>query len=164
MRLSIDEYCKRFKMSKEMVNSKIREKKLNYIIEGGLYYIVIPDTTHSENRKIDTTEPNTLKPKNVTIDRPKTTVATVLSLYQRENKFLKDKISQLEAKIDKLIDDKERMLRDERDKIEHIYSTKDEQLKSVLELINKKLKLEKEEVELHKIENYHYQKDRKSVV
>ena len=34
MRLTLDEYCKRFKMSKELVNSKIRAKKLDYVIAG----------------------------------------------------------------------------------------------------------------------------------
>ena len=77
----------------------------------------------------------TLKPK-------KTTVAMVIGLYQKENKLLKDKIEQLEAKIDKLIYDKEQMLRDERNKIETIYTDRDKQLKKVLELINTKIMLE----------------------
>jgi len=62
----------------------------------------------------------------------KTTVAMVIELYQKENKLLKEKIEQLELKIDKLIDDKEQMLINERDKIEAIY----------LEVINTKLLLE----------------------
>jgi TolA-binding protein len=72
----------------------------------------------------------------------KTTVATVLSLYQKENQQLKEKIIQLEKKIDKLIDDKEQMLRDEMQKIEQVYSTKDEQLKTILELVNAKLMID----------------------
>jgi len=32
MRLTLEEYSKHFKMSKEMINSKLRSKKLNYII------------------------------------------------------------------------------------------------------------------------------------
>ncbi|MEJ2414112.1 MAG: hypothetical protein P8Y22_02370 [Sulfurimonas sp.] len=36
MRLTVDEYAKHFKMSKEMINSKLRAKKLNYIIENGI--------------------------------------------------------------------------------------------------------------------------------
>lgn len=68
----------------------------------------------------------------------------ILALYQRENRQLKDKIMELEAKVDKLINDKEQMLRDERDKIEQVYSAKDEQLKNILELINKKMMLEQQ--------------------
>lgn len=41
MRLTLEEYSKRFKMSKEMIHSKLRAKKLNYIIEDGTTYIII---------------------------------------------------------------------------------------------------------------------------
>ena len=41
MRLTLDEYSKHFKMSKEMINSKLRSKKLNYIIENGQTYIIV---------------------------------------------------------------------------------------------------------------------------
>jgi seryl-tRNA synthetase len=68
-------------------------------------------------------------------------VGTIIALYQKENRHLKEKIVQLEAKIDRLIADKEQMLRDERDRIEQVYSNKDEQLKNILELINTKLML-----------------------
>ncbi|MDX1295741.1 MAG: hypothetical protein R3302_05720, partial [Sulfurimonadaceae bacterium] len=65
----------------------------------------------------------------------------IIALYQKENRHLKEKIAQLEEKIDGLIADKEQMLRDERDRIEQVYSNKDEQLKNILELINTKLML-----------------------
>jgi len=136
MRLTIDEYSKRFKMSKEMIYSKIRNKKLNTITENGILYIVIPKeliTTQEENK------PNVQNIKPPSPSKPKTTVAMVLALYQKENQQLKEKIVQLEAKIDKLIDDKEQMLRDEMQKIEKVYTTKDEQLKSIIELVNAKL-------------------------
>ncbi len=93
--------------------------------------------------------------------RQKTTVATVLALYQKENNFLKNKIVQLEAKIDKLIDDKEQMLRAERDKIEQIYSLKDAQLKNVLELVNRKMTFEREETTIHEIESFNCQDETK---
>ena len=50
-------------------------------------------------------------------------------------------IVQAAKQIDKLIGDKEQMLRDERDRIEKVYSNKDEQLKTILELVNTKLML-----------------------
>ncbi|MEK6658739.1 MAG: hypothetical protein AABY36_03545 [Campylobacterota bacterium] len=153
MKLTIDEYCKHFKMSKEMVNSKIRAKKLDYIIEESQIYIIVvqnPLENIPEEKKILTNE-------NSQVARPKTTVATVLALYQKENNFLKSKIAQLETKIDKLIDDKEQMLRDEIDKIERIYSSKDTQLKNILELIDKKMKLEQQKTTIHEIESFHHQ-------
>lgn len=147
MRLTIDEYSKHFKMSKEMIHSKLKAKKLNYIIEEGTTYIIVTrnsvnaqkhEEIHSE-KKLEKVISDT-----EIIQKPKPTVAMILSLYQRENRQLKEKITELEAKIDKLIDDKEQMLRDERDKIEQVYSAKDEQLKTILELINKKIMLQEQ--------------------
>jgi len=133
MKLTLDEYSKYFKMSKEMIRSKLRTKKLNCVVENGTTYI-ISDNNHQKKDKKETI------PKMIT--KPKTTVATIIALYQRENNQLKEKITQLENKIDKLIDDKEQMLRDERDKIESLYTSKDKQLRNILELINTKLALE----------------------
>lgn len=134
MRLTIDEYSRQFKMSKEMISSKLRAKKLNYIIEDSVTYIIVENIPKATQ--------NTQQPEPKTSTKSKTTVATVISLYQRENTQLKEKVMKLENKIDKLIDDKEQMLRSERDKIEELYNKKDEQLKNILELVNTKLMLE----------------------
>lgn len=157
MKLTIDEYCKHFKMSKEMVNSKIRAKKLDYIIEENQIYIIV--TQNPLKKESIPEEKKILTNENSQVARPKTTVATVLALYQKENNFLKNKIAQLETKIDKLIDDKEQMLRDEIDKIERIYSSKDTQLKNILELIDKKMKLEQQKTTIHEVESFHHQED-----
>lgn len=129
MRLTIDEYSKKYKMSKEMISSKIRAKSIEYIIEDENLYIIVPDEIK--------------KPQLPT--KQKMTVSTIIALYQKENRQLKEKIIELEAKIDKLIDDKEQMLRAERDRIEQVYSSKDEQLKNILELINTKLMIEQQQ-------------------
>ncbi|MEA1983331.1 MAG: hypothetical protein U9N39_07295 [Campylobacterota bacterium] len=144
MRLTLDEYSKHFKMSKEMINSKLRTKKLNYIIENSITYIIVPKSSVDNDKigEINTQKEKSLQVKAQTpapLKKTKTTVAMVLGLYQKENQQLKEKILMLEAKIDKLIDDKEQMLRDEMSKIEQVYSNKDEQLKNILELINAKL-------------------------
>ncbi|WP_297484306.1 hypothetical protein [Sulfurimonas sp.] len=143
MRLTIDEYSKHFKMSKEMILSKLRKKQLSSIVENGVTYIITAET------KEKSTTPTVHAPK-----RRKTTVAMVLSLYQKENQQLKEKILQLEEKIDKLIDDKEQMLRDEMSKIEQVYSAKDEQLKTILELVNTKLLVEQSNANtVHEVES-----------
>ncbi|MEN4052827.1 MULTISPECIES: hypothetical protein [Sulfurimonas] len=148
MRLTLDEYSKHFKMSKEMINSKLRAKKLNYIIEDGVTYIIVTrssldkekrEAIHKEKKEQTQEAKQQDKEVKQMPQKPKTTVAMVLSLYQKENQQLKEKIIQLEAKIDKLIDDKEQMLRDEMNKIEQVYSKKDEQLKNILELMNRQL-------------------------
>ncbi|WP_345977232.1 hypothetical protein [Sulfurimonas sp. HSL3-7] len=120
MRLTIDDYAKRFELPIETIHSQLRAKELDYTIENGMVYIL-----H--------TQPIPQKQK--------TSVGTIIALYQKENHQLKKRIEELESKIDRLIDDKEQMLREERDRIEHLYQSKDEQLKTVLELINTKLQL-----------------------
>jgi len=157
LRLTVDEYCKHFKMSKEMIHSKIKAKRLNYIIENGETFVIVTRSSLEKNKRDEINEEKKITTQTQSqIIRPKTTVATVLALYQKENNFLKEKIVQLETKIDKLIDDKEQMLRDERDKIEEVYSSKDQQLKNILELINNKISLEKEQTRVHEIESFKY--------
>ena len=155
MRLTVDEYSKHFKMSKEMINSKLRAKKLNYIIENGVTFIIVTKISLDSQTcsQIDAEKEiqNNKKVQTQALAKPKTTVAMVLGLYQRENQQLKDKIIQLENKIDKLIDDKEQMLRDEMSKIEEVYSQKDMQLKNILELINAKYIAQREQT-IHEVE------------
>jgi hypothetical protein len=164
LRLTIDEYCKHFKMSREMLGSKLKAKKINYIIENSTTYIIVSDKAMKEDiiedmkapQKQELTKPQITS--NLATTKPKTTVATILALYQRENQQLKSKILQLEDKIDKLIDDKEQMLRDEMQKIEQVYSAKDAQLKTILELVNAKLMMEKTS-QAHQIETLPAQKN-----
>jgi hypothetical protein len=138
MRFSIDEYAKTFKMSKEMIHNKLKSKRLNYIIEGGVTYIILPRSALSEEkqREIQSAQ-NTPAPAPVS----KTSVGMIISLYQKENHHLKLKIKELEAKIDSLVNDKEQMLIAERNRIEEIYTSKDEQLKNILEVLSTKLML-----------------------
>ena len=148
MQLTIDEYSKQFKMSKEMINSKLKAKKLNYIIENSVTYIIITKA------HVEAPINSPIKEEKKAVVKPKTTVATVIALYQRENTQLKEKIMQLENKVDKLIDDKEKMLRDERDKIEQLYTNKDEQLKNILELVNTKMMLDHQNQTIHEVETF----------
>ena len=152
MKFTIDEYSKQFKMSKEMIKSKLRNKRINYIIENGMTYIIATQP-HKQEIKQEAEQADVQTKKEILPAKQKTTVATILALYQRENNQLKEKIVQLEEKIDKLIDDKEQMLRDELNKIETLYSSKDEQLKNILELINAKLTLEREPQLVHDVDS-----------
>ncbi len=145
MRLTVDEYSKHFKMSKEMVHSKLKNKRLNYIIEEGVSYIIVPRSSLENDKRREIHEEKkaeqTQTQKTSAQAKPKTTAGTIIALYQRENQHLKIRIKELENKIDKLIDDKEQMLIGERNRIEQIYSNKDEQLKNILNLVNTKLML-----------------------
>lgn len=142
MRFTIDEYAKTFKMSKEMIQNKIRTKRLNYIIEGGITYIIVPRSSLDEEKRQEIAQSN--KSATPPPSLQKTTVGMIIALYQKENQQLKLKIKELEAKVDRLVNDKEQMLIAERERIEEIYTAKDEQLKNLLEVINTKLLLSQE--------------------
>ncbi len=131
MRFTIEEYAKAYSISTEMVHSRLRRNRLNYIIEDDQTYIVVPK--HQVPHTHETTHPAPQK---------RTTVATVIGLYQKENHYLKMKIKELETKVDRLIDEKEQLLKEERQRIEKVYNDKDVQLKTILELINTKLSYE----------------------
>lgn len=142
MRFTVDEYAKTFKMSKEMIQNKLRTKRLNYIIEGGVTYIIVPRSSLDEEKHRELTQ--TAKTSPSAPAPQKTTVGMIIALYQKENQQLKLKIKELEAKIDRLVNDKEQMLIAERERIEEIYTAKDEQLKNFFEVINTKLLLSHE--------------------
>jgi len=123
MQITIDEYAERFKMSKEMVRAKLRAGRLRYDVVDGTTYITVEAA-----------------PGGGPAAAPqRTTAGAIIMMYQKENAQLKRKIAELDAKIDRLIADKEQMLREERDRIQSIYAARDEQLKSFLELVNAKL-------------------------
>ena len=154
MRFSIDEYAKTFKMSKEMIQNKIRTKRLNYIIESGITYIIVPRSSLNEEKQQEIHESSK---QTVTATVPatassKTSVGMVISLYQKENHYLKIKIKELEAKIDRLTNDKEEMLIAERTRIEEIYIAKDEQLKNILEVLSTKLMLSSNPSTVHDVD------------
>ncbi|MDD2357206.1 MAG: hypothetical protein PHX13_04775 [Thiovulaceae bacterium] len=151
MRFTIDEYSKQFKMSKELINSKLRSKKLHYVIEDGQTYIIVVQSSLDEEKIEEIHQQKNEQEKQTHLATQKTTVGMVLALYKKENDHLKQKIRELEKKIDSLITDKENMLREERDRIEQVYSTKDEHLKNILELINKQLTLEQKTATVHEV-------------
>ncbi len=127
MRFTVEEYAKAYSISPEMVHSRLRRNRLNYIVENGTTYIVVPKHQVPEHTQ----------EKSSTHKR--TTVATVIGLYQKENHYLKLKIKELEEKVDRLVSEKEQLLKDERGRIEKVYADKDTQLRTILELINTKL-------------------------
>jgi hypothetical protein len=154
VRFSIDEYAKTFKMSKEMIQNKIRTKRLNYIIESGVTYIIVPRSSLDEekHREIQETAKQPAAAVVPAAVSPKTSVGMVISLYQKENHHLKLKIKELEGKIDRLVNDKEDMLIAERTRIEDIYTAKDEQLKSILEVLSTKLMLSNANNTVHDVD------------
>lgn len=144
-------------MSKEMIQNKIRTKRLNYIIESGVTYIIVARSSLNEekHREIEESAKHAAITNPPASASPKTSVGMVISLYQKENHHLKLKIKELEAKIDRLTNDKENMLIAERTRIEEIYTAKDEQLKSILEVLSTKLMLSNANNTVHDVDVTH---------
>lgn len=140
MRFTIEEYSNAYSISPEMVHSRLRRNRLNYIIEDGTTYIVVPKYQVPEQVSKDESASmaNTRESESEKRPAKKTTVATVIGLYQKENRYLKLKIEELEAKVDRLVNEKEQLLKEESRRIEKVYLDKDAQLKTILELVNTK--------------------------
>lgn len=124
MRVTIEEYAKRFKMSVELVRIKVRYGRLQSTIVDGTTWIEL-----SASASLPSTTPA------ISLE----TALVLLQNCRSENTHLKSRITALESKIDSLIDDKEQMLKEERDRIETIYAARDEQLKNFLEMVNTRL-------------------------
>ncbi|MFA6760606.1 MAG: hypothetical protein WCR69_06145 [Sulfuricurvum sp.] len=138
MRLSADEYCKKFKISKELLAHKIRSKELTYTTENEMIFIELEEARSPE-----------LTPQT------KTTLATLISLYEKQNNYLKDRVATLETKVDNLIEEKERLLIEDRKRVEQIHQKRDEQLKNILTLVNQKLRLNEAQIIEHTKEVSH---------
>lgn len=116
-KLSVAEAAEQFKVSKEAIHNRIRRGSLDCVIEHGVKYVLID-------------EPSTVEkaPEN---DK-------YYSYIEDENRVLKEKITELETQNLTLRDQKEKMLIEEKKKIEQIYKERDEQLKQVLHTISSK--------------------------
>lgn len=153
MKLTEDEYCERFKSSKDILSSRIKAKKVESIVEDGIKYISTSDKSMNSADRVEPSKEVISSSNHMHAQKSKVTVAMVLALYHKENTILKQKISRLEKKIDRLVDEKEQILRDELNKLESFYSVKDRQLKNILELVNNKVAYENKELTVHEVES-----------
>lgn len=116
-KLSIAETAEKFKVSKEAIHNRIRRGSLDCVIEHGTKYVLFD-------------EPNAPK-QEFNNDK-------YYCYIEDENKELKEKVKTLETQNLSLRDQKEKMLIEEKKKIEQIYKERDEQLKQVLHTISSK--------------------------
>lgn len=117
MKLSVAQAADRFKVSKEAIHNRIRRGSLDCVIEHGAKYVLIDEPAQAEQ-----------KPAN---DK-------YYSYIEDENLQLKEKVKELEQQNLTLREQKEKMLIEEKKKIEQIYKERDEQLKQVLHTISTK--------------------------
>ncbi len=116
-KLSVAEAAEQFKVSKEAIHNRIRRGSLDCVIEHGVKYVLIDEPA------IAAKVPDNDK---------------YYSYIEDENRVLKEKITELETQNLTLRDQKEKMLIEEKKKIEQIYKERDEQLKQVLHTITSK--------------------------
>jgi len=117
MKLSVAQAAEKFKVSKEAIHNRIRRGSLDCVIEHGAKYVLIDEPEKTEAKPVS--------------DK-------YYAYIEDENLHLKEKIKELEQQNLSLRDQKEKMLVEEKKKIEQIYKERDEQLKQVLHTISSK--------------------------
>lgn len=116
-KMTVAEAAEHFKVSKEAIHNRIRRGTLDSTIENGVKFVTVEKTP----------------------GRSGGGESRFYAYIEEENKRLKERTVQLESQVEKLRDQREAMLIDERKKIEQIYKERDEQLKSILEVFASKL-------------------------
>jgi hypothetical protein len=131
-KMSVADAAEFFGVSKEAIHNRIRRGSLTCeVIDGQKYVDIDAKSTPANKTK------NTHQRKTSNID------SKYNEFLEEQNSMLQKKVEKLENETRTLRDQKEQMLIDEREKIESIYKEKDEQLKSVINMISSNLMLEK---------------------
>ncbi len=112
-KMTVAEAAAHFNVSKEAIHNRIRRGSIDCIIENGVKYVVTGEEATSSSKQ----------------------ESRYYTYIEEENARLKQRIDSLEHETTKLRDQREQMLIEERQKIETIYKERDEQLKSVLQVV-----------------------------
>ncbi|MDD2383368.1 MAG: integrase [Sulfurospirillaceae bacterium] len=132
-KLTVLEAAKLLGVSKEAIYNRLRRGSLQSVVEDGIKYIVMGKSQIRENspaRKIE-----------VGVD------PSYIELLKSQLEEIKLKNIQLEADKERLINDKERLLIESKEKIESIYKERDEQLKIILSLANRQITHQSPEIQ-----------------
>ncbi len=132
-KMTIEEAAKHFGISKEAIHNRIRRGTLQAVVEGATKFVLLDPSAKTRH-------PSTPKSTNPYADK-------LYSVLEEQNKELREKIEKLENETKTLRQEKERLLIEERKRIEQIYKEKDEQLKSILSSISSRFLLEAKPVE-----------------
>lgn len=133
MKMSVADAAKKLGVSKEAIHNRIRRGSMQSVVEDGVKFVVINEESAAKNVSAPS---HTNRGANHTDDR-------YYALLREQNERLQHKIEALEKETRDLRDQKEKMLIEERIKIERIYKEKDEQLKNILNAISSKFMLER---------------------
>ncbi len=112
-KMTVAEAAAHFNVSKEAIHNRIRRGSIDCIIENGVKYVVTGEEASSKTKE----------------------ESRYYDYIEAENARLKKRIDTLEHETTTLRNQREQMLIEERQKIEMIYKERDEQLKSVLQVV-----------------------------
>lgn len=116
-KMTVAEAAAHFNVSREAIHNRVRRGSLKSVIENGVKYVIVeevkePQASHADQRYYD--------------------------YIEEENARLRERVHKLENETTSLRDKREASLIAEREKIEQIYKERDEQLRSVLQVVASK--------------------------
>ncbi len=114
-KMTIAEAAQHYNVSKEAIHNRVRRGSLDSVIENGVKYVILGEAKRAA-------------PSPATDTR-------YYDYIEKENERLKGKVDTLEHETTRLRHQREQMLIDDREKIERIYQERDEQLKSILQVV-----------------------------
>ena len=123
-KLTVMEMAKYLSVSKEAIYNRLRRGSLESVIEDGKKYVLLTQSVQREGRL----------PKRAPITN--TMDSEYVDLLKAQIDELKHKNEKLENDRDRLYKEKELMLIESKEKIEQVYKERDEQLKTILTLVN----------------------------
>jgi len=136
--MSIDKAAEYFGVSKEAIHNRVRRGSLKSVIEDGVKFVMV-----EKKQPLKTTRK--VQSRN-TDDK-------YYKLLEEQNAKLQSRVEVLENETRTLRDQKERMLIEERRRIEQIYRDKDEQLKNILNAISSKFMLNAPSEDIDEVED-----------
>lgn len=140
-KLTISDAAEQMGVSKEAIHNRIRRGSLQSVVEDGVKLVIM-----DSNDSIQTATTKKVNTKTAQIHH---TDSRYYKFLEEQNVKLQQKVEILEGETRTLRDQKEKMLIEERMKIEQIYKEKDEQLKNILSAISSKFMLNTPQNDLH---------------
>ncbi|MCX6075428.1 MAG: DNA-binding protein [Campylobacterales bacterium] len=128
-KMSIEDAATHFGVSKEAIHNRIRRGSLQSVVESGVKLVEIDGAVSQATNRTQTKKSD------------KNQDDKYYKFLEEQNVKLQEKVEKLEGETRTLRDQKERMLIEERIKIEQIYRDKDEQLKNILNTISSQFML-----------------------
>lgn len=129
-KLSVIEAAEVLGVSKEAVYNRIRRNTLKSVVEDGTKYVLLDE---SEQTKLVTKTPKRTKQSRPVADE------RYIELLLEQIDELREANRKLEVDKERLLSEKEALLRDAKDELERIYKDKDKQLKHILTIITRPL-------------------------